>query len=229
MVSDQYWFNFLIKSCHLFCTIPNYLGKFNCIKKSIGYLHSWKRFLLFWIDWVHRFFYQEKTENPSSSVKKRLSEIQHTWQKTKDQRPATKLAEIVGTIPMQLFDMYSLSLSLSHARTHTHSHNGVHVYKCNLLYNRTISWWVLETGKNSYPRIPGKVMLYYIYLVCTMSVVGLKTSCCLLAIRVYTLLSIGRWELLVRVEMFITCFIQTKCLYELLYCISQCPLKKYKW
>nr|XP_022317814.1 uncharacterized protein LOC111121018 [Crassostrea virginica] len=39
---------------------------------------------------------QEKTENPSSSVKKRLSEIQHTWQKTKDQRPATKLAEIVG-------------------------------------------------------------------------------------------------------------------------------------
>ena len=109
----------------------------------------------------------------------------------------------------------SLSISPSHTHTHTHSHNGVHVCKYNLLYNRTISWWVLETGKNSYSRIPGKVMLYYIYLVCTMSVVGLKTSCCLLAIRVYTSISIGRWELLVRVEMFITCFIQTTCLYEL--------------
>ncbi|XP_061196123.1 uncharacterized protein LOC133204412 [Saccostrea echinata] len=38
---------------------------------------------------------QEKTENPSTSIQKKLSELQQTWSKSKDQKPATKLAEIV--------------------------------------------------------------------------------------------------------------------------------------
>lgn len=39
---------------------------------------------------------QEKTDNPSTKVKQSLSHLKQTWQKSKDQKPGTKLAEIVA-------------------------------------------------------------------------------------------------------------------------------------
>ena len=174
MESDQYWFHFLIKSCHLFCTIPNYLGKFTCIKKSIGYLHGWKRIRL-----SAQIFFTRRKQRILPAVlrsgclrfstlgrKPRTRDLQQSLQRLWVRSPCSCL-----TCTLSVSVSVSLSLTHTHTHTHTHSHNGVHIIcKYNLLYNRTISWWVLETGKNSYPRIPGKAMLYY-NLVCTMSVV----------------------------------------------------------
>lgn len=52
---------------------------------------------------------QEKTDNPSTRVKRSLSHLKQTWQKSKDQKPDTKLAEIVAPYLEEYWKLENIS------------------------------------------------------------------------------------------------------------------------
>lgn len=52
---------------------------------------------------------QEKTDNPSTKVKQSLSHLKQTWQKSKDQKPGTKLAEIVAPYLEEYWKLENIS------------------------------------------------------------------------------------------------------------------------